>query len=92
MLKYFNEHNIKVDLTFFCRVYNAEIFGGLGSIGYLSQTCEGTTTFKEGFEEQHKAALANSLGVNSSDIEFICEKEYKDNTEYEEGDDSDEDY
>lgn len=95
MLDFFTRHNIKVDLSIFYRIHNADIFGGTGSEGYMYQKHEGVTAIEAEFIDSAIQSTASALGVKPSDIEVITEAEYTEATredDYEEGVFEDEDY
>ncbi|MBQ5320310.1 MAG: hypothetical protein J6K17_14565 [Oscillospiraceae bacterium] len=83
MIKFSDYPHIKVSLTFYFEVKNAEIYGGEGSIGYCSQSMDVGNI--DGISDKHISdfaeGMANFMGVSIDDVRFITEAEYEENTE-----------
>ena len=83
MIKFSDYPHIKVSLTFYFEVKNAEIYGGKGSIGYCSQSMDVGNV--DVISDEHipifAEKIADFMGVSIDDVRFITEAEYEENTE-----------
>ena len=83
MIKFSDYPYIKVSLTLYFEVKNAEIYGGEGSIGYYSESM--TVGNIDVITDKHISAFAEEaakfFNVSIDDVRFITEAEYEENTE-----------
>lgn len=84
--------NYDVDLNFYMRIHDAEMFGGEGSVGYSRQTLKNCQNFDQTKVEAAALhaikSISGILKVSPDKIELITFQEYQD----EAGDEEDEDY
>lgn len=83
MIKFSDYPYIKVSLTFYFEIKNAEIYGGEGSIGYVCQSVDvgNIDTISDKHISDFAEGMAKLMEVSIDDVRFITEAEYKENTE-----------
>ena len=79
-------NEIRVTVSLFFQIKDADIFGGAGSIGYSESKIDLNTADLSGFKLQEYAkgqieGFAELLKVPEENIRIISRQEYEDNTE-----------
>lgn len=77
---------IRVTVSLFLQIKDADIFGGAGSIGYSESKIDLNTADLSGFKLQEYAkgqikGLAELLKVSEENIQIVSRQEYEDNTD-----------
>ncbi len=79
-----NNQLVKLDATLYFEVKDNEMFGGEGSIGYVSAVYSGLRLPDELFDkifdksdiQNQMARVAKKLGINIEDVKLITKEEY----------------
>ena len=79
-------NKIRVTVSLFFRIKDADIFGGAGSIGYSESKIDFNTENLSGFSLQKYAqdqikGFAELLKVSEENIQIVSRQEYEDNTD-----------
>lgn len=79
-------NKIRVTVSLFFRIKDADIFGGAGSIGYSESKIDLNTADLSGFKLQGYAqsqieGFAELLKVPEENVQIVSRQEYEENTE-----------
>ena len=79
-------NKIRVTVSLFFKIKDADIFGGAGSIGYSESKIDLNTADLSGFKLQEYAkgqieSFAELLKASEENIQIVSRQEYEDNTD-----------